>query len=224
MYVEKNDQEFRARLKDDKGTFLEDGVACVNVENRSIEFKNDFVPLYPIGTPLQITRLYEQREIHIFTGKVYISDKNLLRLVSVNDTVVPGSEDVYACPVSIGASLTLVSPKIEPPPRKFFLFRNNKDTQPVKQTFDITIHSICSTQLRFHAEPGVPINEEFYMTMNTDPIFKGIPVVVTRVLEFGNTVKCQGVIGSIDFSEKEPFQEWIKQLNSTGNQFFKNPI
>ena len=83
MRVRKNDPEFPAKLKDMKGYLLAEGVASVSQEDQSVDFQSDFVPLFPLGERLKIIRTFDDREIHLFCGEVYISDKNLLRIVNV---------------------------------------------------------------------------------------------------------------------------------------------
>ena len=83
MHETKGRRGFPALLKDMDGKILAEGEATVFAESRSIDFASDFVPMYRMGTKLQIARVFENKEIHLFSGEVFLSDKNLIRLVSI---------------------------------------------------------------------------------------------------------------------------------------------
>ena len=83
MRVVKNEKGFPAILKDQQECVLAEGFASVLEESNSVEFRSDFVPLYPMGVPMKVVRRFQNQDIHIFWGEVYISDQKLLRLVHV---------------------------------------------------------------------------------------------------------------------------------------------
>lgn len=94
---------FQAVLKDEQGQVLANGNACFSSERAEIEFQSDFVPLYPLDTPLVIERLYHGRVIHDFHGKVYLSSKHLMRLVTVKDRLHLGAQFVYCTDLGLPA-------------------------------------------------------------------------------------------------------------------------
>lgn len=110
---------FPALLKTAEGEVLAEGSACVSSETKDVTFQSDFVPLYPVGTPLEIVRLSEAREIHRFFGKVYLSDKTLLRLVSVTDRTPPDAEQLYCSGLAFSGTLTVMGESEQTPRRRF---------------------------------------------------------------------------------------------------------
>lgn len=94
MFNRENDW-FDAVLKMPDGAVVAKGLANVAVSERSVNFSADFVPLFPLGENLTVVRLHGGNEVHRFVGNVYLSDKTLLRLVSVDDELLTGSEEIY---------------------------------------------------------------------------------------------------------------------------------
>ncbi len=91
-----NNNNFNALLKNDKGEILSEGRANVDIENKCVNFQSEFVPLYPIETKLEVVRLFENQEVHRFYGRVYLSDRKLMRLTHVDDELLEGSELCYS--------------------------------------------------------------------------------------------------------------------------------
>ena len=75
------EQGFPAVLKTPDGEILEYGKAFVSPDQQGITFKNDFVPLFKMGTPLVIVRTQGDIETQRFSGEVYLSAQNLLQIV-----------------------------------------------------------------------------------------------------------------------------------------------
>lgn len=218
MYVEKYEREFQALLKDRDDNILAEGHGSVSEETDSVDFKSDFVPLYPIGTPLTIVRVCNNREIHIFEGEVYISDMNLLRLVAIKDTVVPNTEDIYVAPITLPAVFKGKGQAKQEKPKKFFLFRNNETPKP--QNFNAIVNAISTTQMGFTVEPGMEIDDHFSVTLQTNPPLPSIPVRISRILEFGDANK-----GICEFEEMNPvlkghLLDFVRETNIKGNRFF----
>lgn len=63
--------------------------AFVSPDQQGITFKNDFVPLFKMGTPLVIVRTQGDIETQRFSGEVYLSAQNLLQIVAVTDECCP---------------------------------------------------------------------------------------------------------------------------------------
>lgn len=104
-------ERFEALLKLQDGTVLAKGHARVLLAQKAVSFECDFVPLYPMGTPMEVVRLYQGKEIHRFLGKVYLSDKQLMRIVSVDDVLLPGAEDLYCHDMPFSADFSLCPPE-----------------------------------------------------------------------------------------------------------------
>ena len=83
---------FDAILKDDNNQFLELGKACISLENQSIDFVNEFVPLMKFKSKAKIIKLVNGTECHCFSGTVYLSSKTRLQLSSVSDSLISFEE------------------------------------------------------------------------------------------------------------------------------------
>ncbi len=97
---------FEAILVSGEGNTLARGHAHVNQESKRVTFESDFVPLYPIGTPMMVFRIYKGAKIHRFDGEVYVSHKNRMSLVSTDDLLLPGCHKVYCDQLELEAILT----------------------------------------------------------------------------------------------------------------------
>ena len=100
---------FKARLKTWDDRLLEEGYASVSIENRSVDFQNEFVPLLELGTTVKVFQLQEDKEIHCFIGRVYLSSRRLLRVVSVSDDLLTEAEKQLPVEVDIKGQLRLQS-------------------------------------------------------------------------------------------------------------------
>lgn len=89
-------ENFQAELRLENGEFLAEGTASVDLEDKSVNFTSEFVPLYEVDTKAQICRIHNKQDVHKFNGQVYISDRNIMRIVSVTDELLEGSEDCYS--------------------------------------------------------------------------------------------------------------------------------
>ena len=135
---------FPARLKSPAGEVLAEGEAQLSRVARTVTFRSDFVPLYPPGTPLEILRLLDDQEIHRFFGKVYLSDRQLLRLTGVDDELLPGSELAYCGGLPYTGRV-----RLDPPPaplKKHFLsFRSAPPAR--SRPVSVAIPEMTDTQL-----------------------------------------------------------------------------
>ncbi len=105
MFNRDNDW-FEAVLKLPDGSVVAKGLANVVVSKRAVNFSCDFVPLFPLGESLTVVRVFNGNEIHRFTGSVYLSGKTLLRITSVEDELLTGSEEIYCDRFDLPLTLT----------------------------------------------------------------------------------------------------------------------
>lgn len=109
----------KAILKSSDDTIIEYGQVSVSLKEKFAEFSSQFVPLLKIDTEAKIICLEGVTSTHIITGKVFLSSKNLLRLVDIRCTLIPGAEHVLETP-------TFLRAKIYKPIVKNGLFSKNK--------------------------------------------------------------------------------------------------
>lgn len=103
------DEFFPANLYTPEGELLAEGQSSILKEDKAVGFSSDFVPLYPVGTPLVIERIFEHRAVHRFTGQVFLSSKEHMRLINVEDTLLPNAEFLYCGKMAFPATLTTSS-------------------------------------------------------------------------------------------------------------------
>lgn len=211
-------------LKDMSEKVLAEGEATVFAESRSIDFSSDFVPMYRMGTNLQVARIFEGKEIHLFTGEVFISDKNLIRLVSITDRLLPGSEYVYFSETKIPAVLTLVQRRREPqPPKKRFSFRRKKKQEPVQEpesVYAITVSALSGRQLEFTSNQIFEIGDRFRATFQLPEEIRDLPLFISQAFAFG-----KGCMYRCSFEEMEPdrrlaLDQFVRNMNQQENSFF----
>ena len=141
-------RRFPAVLKTLDDKIVEYGAASVIVEEQSIEFKSQFVPLFKMGTPLKIVYIEKDIEIQVFIGEVYLSSQQFLKLISLKDEVLPGASFAITHTVNMqGKAVGMVLPPEEK--TKYFSFKPKPHVVPIKQTFPISIHSISMSQIKF---------------------------------------------------------------------------
>lgn len=143
--MKKNNKiSFTSTLKDKNNNLLAKGITIVNISEQSLIFKSDFVPLYSIGTTLLVYRLFENKEVHCFKGNVFISDKKFLKLILLEDRLLPGSEMCYSSNVNFSATLKY-SPKKQGVTSIFQYYKRNKNLKEIP----INIIKMDSSRITF---------------------------------------------------------------------------
>ncbi|MEM1485301.1 hypothetical protein V6615_10540 [Oscillospiraceae bacterium PP1C4] len=167
-----NPRYFDAILKTEDDKFLEIGTACVSIEDQSIEFKNEFVPLLKLGEIVKIVRLDDNVETRSFTGEVYLSSRRLLRIVSAVDTILPGAINYLSLNTSISGQVALI------PAGDSFL------QQPSTKGFDAEIYYLSTKTIKFTTKKQFKIGQRLLLRSED-------PVVLDMVaLEIYQTILC----------------------------------
>lgn len=214
LHFNKVEQGFSAVLKTPDGEILEYGKASIAPDHQGIVFKNDFVPLFKMGTPLVIVRTQGDLETQRFTGEVYLSSQNLLQLVSVTDEVLSGAAAAFlydtCLPAELTASLT------QEPPKHFLarLLHPHPKTQVC--TVPVTITAISLTHLRLSGNVELGASQRFTVEIPQLSITK-LPAQVELVLDFGQdgvtkNYKCKILeLGGANRLQLAPFVETLSQ-------------
>lgn len=171
---------FNAVLKSPDGEELATGRADVNLEDRSIDFHAEFVPLYPLGTVMEIYRLYGRREVHRFRGQVYLSDTHLMRLVKVQDEPLPNALDVCCVDIAFPGTVT-----VDAAPASGGWFHKKKAEQ---ESFPAVILAMTKTQVEIlvEHEEAFAEGQEMRFTVEQPPLFQNALLVVRSVFTYGN--------------------------------------
>lgn len=96
---------FPAFLKTDDNRLLEIGQGYVSDTENAVYFTNDFVPLMKMGTEACVVRTLGERELERFKGHVYLSSRNLLQLVDVDDYVVEEARRLFSVNENLNVDL-----------------------------------------------------------------------------------------------------------------------
>lgn len=171
---------FSAVLKSPEGEELAVGRAQLNLEDRSIDFRSDFVPLYPMGTEMEIYRLYGRREVHRFRGQVYLSDMRLMRLVKVEDEPLPNALDVCCVDIAFPGVVT-----VDAAGENSGWFHKKK-AEP--EEFPAVVLAMTKTQVEILVEQDQAFGEgqEMTLTVEQPPVFENTLLSVRSVFTYGN--------------------------------------
>lgn len=95
----------KAVLRAIDNTVTEYGQAKISLDERYVEFTSQFVPILKIDTEAKIICLEGTSETHVITGSVYLSSKNLLRLINIKCSILPGAENALEIPTCFSARI-----------------------------------------------------------------------------------------------------------------------
>ena len=179
--------DFPAVLKTEEDKVLEYGTACASIREGSIDFKNEFVPLFKMGTHLKIVRVHDGVETHSFTGEVYLSAEKLLRLVQVRDEVLPGAATAYLYDVELSGT---ASAMLAPQGRRLFRLGRGDGLSSL-QVFPISVYALSMSQLRFTCGMTLPQGQRLTINVPEPRLFEQLPIQVDLPVDFG-----EGATGS----------------------------
>lgn len=224
-------EDFEAELRLNN-EFLADGTASVDLDTKSVTFTSGFVPLYELETKVEVIRIHNKQEIHRFEGEVYLSDKNLMRIVSVKDELLKGSQDCYSCNVTCAGSLVAN-------------FNNgDKKADALKgMEFDVTIVSMTDEKITFDVikcnagtniiqklfKKGGDLNKEvqkievdqiFNMQKTTILPIANLNVQIKKAYHFGEIPRFDCDIVNTLEPEKELLKEFLWDYNLKNNKLF----
>lgn len=180
------DMKFDAVLKTPAGKTIELGRGQFSAAEHSVDFEGEFVPLFSMGTQLEIVRIHDGTEVHRFTGEVYLSSAHMLRLVSVRDEILPGAALVFLYYVNLeGVGQTPVKAM-----RRGLFGR--KHTVEEMVDFPVRIHALSVREIKFNTELSVELDPEqtLSLTFSTGPRIEQLPLVVRQAIVFGQEANC----------------------------------
>lgn len=77
------------------------GIADISLENKSCEFKSDFVPIIPFDSQVTIVTKHKSAPFLRVTGSVFLSSKKLLRVQPFKLALYEGAETSFEIPVKV---------------------------------------------------------------------------------------------------------------------------
>lgn len=213
------DQKFPALLKTLEGKLVEIGTASVSPENRSLDFKSEFVPIFKMGTRLKIIRTKNDIEVQSFTGEVYLSSERLLRIVDVTDQVLPGANYAFLYDTELDCwGFASIPGAIV---RKFRLARRRPSGR-ADRVFPVKIHGVSMERVRFTCD--VPLEEGQTLTISSEeePVLERQPLFVEQVVTFGieghNSYRCRFV--DLEGDNRTHLEAFVAALSLRANKLF----
>ncbi len=194
----------RAVLKTMDDNIVEYGQANISIKEKFVEFSSPFVPLLKIDTEAKIICLEGNASTHVITGRVFLSSKNLLRLINIKCNLIPGAEKFLETP-------TFLRAKIYKPIVKKGIFSKSK---VVHKWDDCTIISISLNQIVIRASRIMCEYENQLKIRISDPIFSKETELTLQLaqngLMFGKNSKYIYKILKIKEKEQYELAEYIK--------------
>ncbi|MFI3114685.1 MAG: hypothetical protein R3Y12_00915 [Clostridia bacterium] len=228
-------ENFEAELQLDNGEFLADGTASIDLENGSVTFTSEFVPLYELETKANIFRVYKGKIIHKFNGQVYLSDRNLMRIVSVSDELFEGSEDCYSSNIRCKATIipTKTSDEVKVGDKKVNIDKLNGvefdieiiDLTDEKVIFDIQKSRITGSFFKKLMQKNktemqkLEENQQF-IVKNTDLPIGFLNFRISKILNFGENPRMECDIVNLTTPERIKLKEFLWMYNLQNNKLF----
>lgn len=192
---------FPAALKTEDGKLLEKGSACISEGRFTVDFINEFVPLLKLDTPVQIVRMLGDQPLNCFVGNVYLSSRNLLQIVSVDETALREAWRLFAINTQISASFAL-SPNHSP-------HINYKKAEKI----DGSIRYISADTIKISAMQYIAEGEYLMIAIEEPIVLKKLVVQVTeRVLIGRNAALLLCKIVSMHRSDEKVLADYAELL------------
>lgn len=210
---------FSALLKSAEGEMIEEGTALCSIENGSVDFAGDFIPLFPMGTPLTVVRVYQGNELQTFRGEVYLSSKKLLRITAVSEQLLPGSERFFLFSMKAQKGFAVSSASEPLPKPEFFLFRRPGLSPPPRP---VSIFRAAWDAVEFRTFPAFSVGEELSLSFSLPEekyVFR-LPVKVLRALKFGTGSCCFCHILTLPSAERNQWDRLIQSLHREQTPLF----
>lgn len=178
--------KFPALLKNSDGQVIERGSASVSLENRSVNFSADFVPMFKLGQELSVVRVWDDREIHSFTGQVYISNRDFVQITGVCDQVIEPVGLIHSANASVlGEVLPLSSGGVKD---RRFTMRLRRKLPVALPPSDVLLYALTPDTMRFTSTATFQKGQR--LTLKTgEPLFlSNVVIEVYQVILFGNRI------------------------------------
>ena len=199
---------FSAILKTPDDKIIEYGIAWISVEDQSINFKSEFVPICEMGTPLKIVRVQDELETQAFTGEVYLSSQHLLRLISLYDVKIEGS-----------AEATIEAPD---KPTKLFSLRTKYPAALALQIFPVSIYAISLAKVRFTCDMMLSKGQRVTLNVKQPIALCELPLEVVLPITLGTGDTCSYHCKILELSGNNAFQleSYVDRLSQQKNKLF----
>lgn len=169
---------FRAILKTEDDKILEHGYATVSSTDGLIDFKNEFVPLMKIGSIVKIVRVLQDAEKDCFVGEVYLSSRNMLRIISTDCKALQEAQRILSDNTSLPVRLGIC------PAHPSFFSPNYKKLEHV----NATIYSLSTDTVKFISLPQFSIGQDLMLQLDEPVILRKVILKVMESIKYGEVV------------------------------------
>jgi len=183
------DTKFDAVLRTPAGKTIEMGRGQYDSANSSVDFEGNFVPLFAMGTQLEIVRVHDGVQVHRFTGEVYLSSAQMLRLVNVQTEILPDAALVFLYYVNFDGTAKMLK-KVQ----KRFLLRTRTVEKSI--SFPVKVHALSVREIKFNTELSIELDpgQKLSLYLQGDLGITCIPAEVRQAIVFGqeaNSYRCR---------------------------------
>lgn len=207
-----------AVLKSMDGRLLETGTLQVSAEEKYVEFISDFVPLFKMGTQLKIVRLCDDIEVQEYVGEVYLSSQDMLRLISVHETILPGARLVFLFETELEGTIHAELSDVQTSGvfhKKLF---SKKDVG-----FPVTIHAISMQHLKFTTDKPLEKGQKLILDLE-QPSVSGAELEIDQIIDFGQEkTNCYCRIVNLNTASHQSLDAYVEAL-SQANRVFDNEV
>lgn len=162
-----------AVLMTENDEFLERGTLIIPPTGTTVDFKNDFVPLVSLGHTVKISIEVSGQTCVDISGEVYLSSKNLLRLVSVDSKKLEIIRSFFVSNTNFPISLEVAGSALTR------LLRKQGDL------IDGNVYYITSKTLNFHSIKQVNVGQSLLINIEHPLSLKNVMVKVMDKDKFG---------------------------------------
>lgn len=212
------DANFPALLKNAEGHVVEKGFARVSVENKSVDFTCDFVPLYKMGETMRVIRVLGEKEIHAFTGRVYLSSRKRLQLTEVADEVLEDVGLVHSINASIMGEVT---PEPEPVCAPRFRRLIKKIPALISHPCDALVYSLSTSTIRFTCASQFRQGQKLRLKTGAPLPLCNVLLEVYQLIMFGDKITghhCN--ILELSEQDRATLEEYTWSLNQRSRKLF----
>ena len=197
---------FPAVVKSAENIVLADGFACISLQERSIDFKGSFVPLFFLNETASICRMVDGKEAECFTGTVYLSSANLLRIIHVDEKLLAKVLAEQLQWVNIPGTAVFTE---QVQVRRSLLRR----TAEAKTTpTDIQVHAISLSKIKFTAEALLQTGQEVQVTLQEPLALPTFPVLIQEQILFGEKTGYRGDILSLSEESRTKMVQFLSEM------------
>lgn len=152
---------FPALLCSGDNSVREFGRATIAQHDNAIDFTGDFVPLLPLGAQARIQWVLGEKILAELNGKVYLSSRELLRLVELEPAVLEQLKDIFKCNIHLAAQII---------PAEKAMFAKQIATQATVLYLSQTDITICSSEYVGEGEQLLVSAEVDFLTLHQLPV------------------------------------------------------